>query len=144
MAKKWLREIRFPNKTIDLVTKAISLHMKVHELAKTMSRRAISRFLVEAGEDRDAIELALEIAEADVGKKYNELREVIDEMLSIPKLITGYDLLNYPVETREKMLKFVREIQLAQRITDREKLLKTLNGLTLPKQEEREKKKIRA
>jgi hypothetical protein len=144
MAKKWLREIRFPNKTIDLVTKAISLHMKVHELAKTMSRRAISRFLVEAGEDRDAIELALEIAEADVGKKYNELREVIDEMLSIPKLITGYDLLNYPVETRAKMLKFVREIQLAQRITDREKLLKTLNGLTLPKQEEREKKKIRA
>ena len=145
MARKWLREMRFPNKTIDLVTKAISLHMKVHELAKTMSRRAIARFLVEAGEDKDVVELALEIAEADAGKRYSELREVIGEMLSMPKLITGYDLLSYPVETRKKMLKFVREIQLAQRITDREKLLKTLKGLSLPSQkEEKQKQKIRA
>jgi putative nucleotidyltransferase with HDIG domain len=145
MAKKWLRTMRFPNKTIDLITKAISMHMKVHELAKTMSRRAIARFLVEADEDRNAIELALEIAEADVGKRYDELREVIDEMLSIPKLITGYDLLNYPAENRGKMLKFVREIQLAQRITDREKLLKMLKGLSLPAQkEEKQKQKIRA
>jgi putative nucleotidyltransferase with HDIG domain len=142
MAKKWLREMRFPNKTIDLVTKAINLHMKIHELAKTMSRRAIARFLVEAGEDRDTVELALEIAEADVGKRYSELREVIDEMLSTPKLITGYDVMNYPIETRRKILSFAREIQLAQRITDREKLLKMLKGLSPPK--EKQKQKIKA
>jgi putative nucleotidyltransferase with HDIG domain len=142
MSKEWLREMRFPRKLVDLVAKAIKLHMKIHDLAKSMSRRAIARFVVEADEDRDAVELALEIAEADVGKRLDELRAVIDEMLSMPKLITGYDVLNYPEETRGKMLKFVREIQLAQRITDREKLLKMLKGLSLPK--EKQKQKIKA
>jgi hypothetical protein len=107
--------------------------MKVHELAETMSRRAMARFLLDLGEDPALVELTLRVAEADVGRKYQELRSALAEMLSLPKLLTGHDVLSYPEKLRAPLLRFARELQLARGIRDREEMLKLLKGLTLPK-----------
>jgi len=133
MARVWLREMRFPNRVVHAVKTAVEHHMRVHTLAETMSRRAMASFLLDLGEDPALVELTLQVAEADVGTRYTELRTTLAEMLSLPRLVTGRDVLSYPERLRGPMLRLAREVQLAQGVRDRDQMLRVLKGLTLPK-----------
>jgi len=75
--------------------------------------------------------LGIQISESDTGRYYNELRSIVVEMLSMPRLVGGEDVMYLPPDKRTMALRKIREIQLAQGITDREQLLKLLKGLTL-------------
>jgi putative nucleotidyltransferase with HDIG domain len=133
IAEAWLRAMRFPNRVVRAVRSAVEHHMRVHALAETMSRRAMARFLLDLGENPSLVELALRVAEADVGARYAELRTALAEMLALPRLLSGHDVLSYPERLRGPLLRLAREIQLAQGIRDRNQMLKLLRGLTLPK-----------
>jgi putative nucleotidyltransferase with HDIG domain len=133
MARVWLREMRFPNRVVHAVKTAVEHHMRVHALAETMSRRAMASFLLDLGENPSLVELTLQVAEADVGTRYTELRTTLAEMLSLPRLVTGRDVLSYPERLRGPLLRLAREVQLAQGVRDRDQMLKLLKGLTLPK-----------
>jgi poly(A) polymerase len=133
IAEAWLRAMRFPNRVVRAVRSAVEHHMRVHALAETMSRRAMARFLLDLGENPELVELALRVAEADAGARYAELRSALAEMLALPRLLSGRDVLSYPERLRAPLLRLAREIQLAQGIRDRNQMLKLLRGLTLPK-----------
>jgi len=131
MAEEWLITMRYPNEIVYTVSGAISLHMKIHELEATLSRKGIARMIVETRENAKVLELGIQISESDEGRYYNELRSIVVEMLSMPRLVGGEDVMYLPPDKRTMALRKIREIQLAQGITDRQQLLKLLKGLTL-------------
>jgi len=133
MARTWLRTMRFPNRVVHAVKTAVEHHMRVHTLTETMSRRSMARFLLDLGENPSLVELTLRVAEADVGTRYTELRATLTEMLSLPRLLTGRDVLSYPERLRGPLLRHAREVQLAQGVRDRDQMLRLLKGLTVPK-----------
>jgi putative nucleotidyltransferase with HDIG domain len=131
MAEEWLITMRYPNEIVYTVSGAISLHMKIHELQATLSRKGIARMIVESRENAKVLELGIQISESDTGRYYNELRSIVVEMLSIPRLVSGEDVIYLPPDKRTPALRKIREIQLSQGIRDREQLLRLLKGLTL-------------
>ena len=131
MAEEWLITMRYPNEIVYTVSGAISLHMKIHELQATLSRKGIARMIVETRENAKVLELGIQISESDEGRYYNELRSIVVEMLSMPRLVGGEDVMYLPPDKRTMALRKIREIQLSQGITDRQQLLKLLKGLTL-------------
>ena len=131
MAEEWLITMRYPNEIVYTVSGAISLHMKIHELEATLSRKGIARMIVETRENAKVLELGIQISESDEGRYYNELRSIVVEMLSMPRLVGGEDVMYLLPDKRTMALRKIREIQLAQGITDRQQLLKLLKGLTL-------------
>ena len=131
MAEEWLITMRYPNEIVYTVSGAISLHMKIHELQATLSRKGIARMIVETRENAKVLELGIQISESDEGRYYDELRSIVVEMLSMPRLVGGEDVMYLPPDKRTMALRKIREIQLAQGITDRQQLLKLLKGLTL-------------
>jgi len=133
MAEAWLRAMRFPNRVVHAVRSAVEHHMRVHRLAEAMSRRAMARLLLDLGESPSLVELTLRVAEADAGTRYTELRAALAEMLSLPRLVTGSDVLSYPERLRGPLLRLAREVQLAQGVRDRDQMLRLLRGLTVPK-----------
>nr|WP_288007752.1 HD domain-containing protein [Thermofilum sp.] len=133
MAGAWLRAMRFPNRVVHVVRSAVEHHMRVHRLAETMSRRAMARLLLDLDEDPSLVELTLRVAEADAGTRYTELRAALTDMLSLPRLLSGYDVLSYPERLRGPLLRLAREVQLTQGVRDRDQMLRLLRGLTLPK-----------
>jgi hypothetical protein len=133
VARNWLREMRFPNRVVHAVRSAVEHHMRVHVLAETMSRRAMARLVLDLSEDPTLVELTLRVAEADVGHRYQELRDALTEMMTLPRLITGRDVLSHPERLRGPLLRLAREVQLAQGVRDREEMLRILRGLTLPR-----------
>jgi tRNA nucleotidyltransferase/poly(A) polymerase len=133
IAEAWLRAMRFPNRVVHAVRSAVEHHMRVHRLAETMSRRAMARLLLDLGENPSLVELTLRVAEADVGARYTELRAALAEMLALPRLVTGRDVLSYPERLRGPLLRLAREVQLAQGVRERDQMLRILRGLTVPK-----------
>jgi hypothetical protein len=93
------------------------------------NRGALARIWVEeVNEDPEAIELAIQVAEADKGERYDDVRQVIEEFMKIPRP-RGYLVLHLPPEKRGAVLKKLRIIQLRDSITDMEKLKKIVKGL---------------
>ncbi len=126
LATEWLRSMRYPNAIIRLIAPAVSLHMKIHQ---ALSKGAFARLWVEANEDYDVIMLAITIAEADVGRRYEELRKWAMEFVRTPRLVTGRDVLDLPEYLRARVLKEVRLFQLSSGVSDRGKLLRFLEGI---------------
>jgi putative nucleotidyltransferase with HDIG domain len=127
LAGEWLRSMRYPNTIIRLIVPAVSLHMKIHQ---ALSKSAFARLWVEANEDFNVIMLAITIAEADVGRRYEELRNWASEFARTPRLVTGHDVLDVPAELRSRVLKEVRLFQLSSGINERTKLLRFLEGVS--------------
>jgi tRNA nucleotidyltransferase/poly(A) polymerase len=127
IAEEWLRSLRYDNKTIHLVTTAVRIHEMVHQARG--NRGALARIWVEeVNEDPEAIELAIQVAEADKGERYDDVRQVIEEFMKIPRP-RGYLVLHLQPEKRGAVLKKLRIIQLRDSITDMEKLKKIAKGL---------------
>jgi len=126
LAEEWLRAMRYPNSIIRLVVPAVSLHMRVHQ---ALSRSAFAKLWVSANEDFNVIMLAIMIAEADVGRRYEELRNWASEFARTPRLVTGRDVLDVPAELRSKVLREVRLFQLSSGVNERNKLLRFLEGI---------------
>ncbi len=126
LAGEWLRSMRYPNAIIRLVVPAVALHMRIHQ---AQSKSAFAKLWVEANEDYDVIMLAITIAEADVGRMYEELRKWASEFARTPRLVTGRDVLDLPEYLRARVLKEVRLFQLSSGVSDREKLLRFLEGV---------------
>ena len=128
IAREWLRKMRYDNKTIKIVSDAIRIHEKIHH---ARGRGALARIWVEdANEDPEVMEIAIEIAEADKGERYDDVRQMIEEFKKIPRP-RGELVLHLPPEKRGKTLRKLRIIQLRDRITDIEKLKKILRGITI-------------
>jgi putative nucleotidyltransferase with HDIG domain len=129
IAREWLREMRYDNKTVKIVSDAIRIHEKIHHARG--NRGALAKIWVEdANEDPEVMEIAIEIAEADKGERYDDVRQMIEEFKKIPRP-RGELVLHLPPEKRGKTLKKLRIIQLRDRITDVEKLKKILRGITI-------------
>jgi tRNA nucleotidyltransferase/poly(A) polymerase len=127
IAEEWLRSLRYDNRTIRLVTTAVRIHEMIHQARG--NRRALARIWVEeANEDPEVMELAIQIAEADKGERYDDVRQTIEEFMKIPRP-RGYLVLHLPPEKRGAVLKKLRVIQLRDSITDIEKLKKMLKGI---------------
>ena len=126
MAEEWLRAMRYPNNVIRLVVPAVALHMRVHQ---SQSKSAFAKLWLDAGEDYDVIMLAITIAEADINTHYTQLRKWAQEFRNTPRLVTGRDVLDIPIELRSKVLREVRLYQLSSGVNDREKLLRFLDGI---------------
>jgi tRNA nucleotidyltransferase/poly(A) polymerase len=127
IAEEWLRSLRYDNRTIHLVTTAVRIHEMVHQARG--NRGALARIWVEeVNEDPEAMELAIQVAEADKGERYDDVRQVIDEFMKIPRP-RGYLVLHLPPEKRGAVLKKLRIIQLRDSITDMEKLKKIVKGI---------------
>jgi putative nucleotidyltransferase with HDIG domain len=129
IAREWLREMRYDNKTVKIVSDAIRIHEKIHHARG--NRGALAKIWVEdAKEDPEVMEIAIEIAEADKGERYDDVRQMIEEFKKIPRP-RGELVLHLPPEKRGKTLKKLRIIQLRDRITDMEKLKKIIRGITI-------------
>jgi len=127
IAEEWLRSLRYDNRTIHLVTSAVRIHEMIHQARG--NRGALARIWVEeVNEDPEAMELAIQVAEADKGERYDDVRQVIDEFMKIPRP-RGYLVLHLPPEKRGAVLKKLRIIQLRDSITDMGKLKKVLKGI---------------
>jgi tRNA nucleotidyltransferase/poly(A) polymerase len=127
IAEEWLRSLRYDNKTIRLVTTAVRVHEMIHQARG--NRGALARIWVEeVNEDPEAMELAIQVAEADKGERYDDVRRVIEEFTKIPRP-KGHLVMHLPPEKRKAVLKKLRVIQLRDNITDTEKLEKVLKGL---------------
>ena len=127
IAEEWLRSLRYDNKTIRLVATAIRVHEMIHQARG--NREALARIWVEeVNEDPEAMELAIQVAEADKGERYDDVRQVIEEFKKIPRP-SGQLVMHLPPEKRKAVLKKLRIIQLRDNITDVEQLKKVLKGL---------------
>jgi poly(A) polymerase len=127
IAKEWLRSLKYDNMTIHLVTTAVRIHEMVHQARG--NRGALARIWVEeANEDPEAMELAIQVAEADKGERYDDVRQTIEEFMKIPRP-RGYLVLHLPPEKRGVVLKKLRIIQLRDNVTDMEKLKKIVKGI---------------
>jgi len=127
IAGEWLRSLRYDNRTVHLVTTAVRIHEMIHQARG--NRGALARIWVEeANEDPEVMELAIQVAEADKGERYDDVRQVIEEFMRVPRP-RGYLVLHLPPEKRGAVLKKLRVIQLRDGITDMEKLKKTLKGI---------------
>jgi hypothetical protein len=73
--------------------------------------------------------LAITIAEADINARYEELRKWAMEFRNTPRLVTGRDVIDLPEYLRARVLKEVRLYQLSSGISEREKLLRFLEGV---------------
>jgi len=132
IAERWAGEMRLPRSVIGPVVKAVALHERLHQMA--YSRTALAKFLVWHAEERgDVAELALKIAEADLGRRLDDVRAAMREMLSTPKLIRGADVMHLPPDARGWALKKAREMQLAKG-AGAEELKKAVRGFVPPKQ----------
>jgi tRNA nucleotidyltransferase/poly(A) polymerase len=129
IAEEWLRSLRYDNRTIHLVTTAVRIHEMIHQARG--NRGALARIWVEeVGEDPEAMELAIQVAEADKGERYDDVRQTIEEFMKIPRP-RGYLVLHLPPEKRGAVLKKLRIVQLRDSITDMEKLKKILKGIAV-------------
>jgi tRNA nucleotidyltransferase/poly(A) polymerase len=129
IAEEWLRSLRYDNKTIRLVTTAVRIHEMIHQARG--NRGALARIWVEeVNEDPEAMELAIQVAEADKGERYDDVRQMIEEFMRIPRP-RGYIVLHLPPEKRSAVLKKLRIIQLRDNITDMEKLKKIVKGIVV-------------
>jgi tRNA nucleotidyltransferase/poly(A) polymerase len=129
IASEWLRSLRYDNKTIRLVTTAVRVHEMIHQARG--NRGALARIWVEeVNEDPEVMELAIQIAEADKGERYDDVRRVVEEFAKTPRP-SGRLVLHLPPEKRKTILKKLRIIQLRDNITDTEKLEKVLKGLVV-------------
>ncbi|GBC93835.1 CCA-adding enzyme [bacterium HR15] len=63
IARQWLREMKYPNTTIERVCKLVELHMRPGEYTPRWSDAAIRRLIRDAGE---LLEALLQLAEADM------------------------------------------------------------------------------
>jgi len=127
IAEEWLRSLRYDNRTIHLVTTAVRIHEMIHQARG--NRGALARIWVEeVNEDPEAMELAIQVAEADKGERYDDVRQVIEEFMKMPRP-RGYLVLHLPPEKRGAILKKLRIIQLRDNITDMEILKKLVKGL---------------
>ncbi|MDT7969495.1 MAG: HDIG domain-containing protein [Vulcanisaeta sp.] len=126
LATEWLRSMRYPNNIIRLVVPAVALHMRIHQ---SLSKSAFARLWVDAGEDYDVIMLAITIAESDINARYDQLRKWAVEFKNTPRLISGADVLDLPGPLRARALREVRLYQLSSGISEREKLLRFLEGI---------------
>jgi putative nucleotidyltransferase with HDIG domain len=128
IAREWLRRMRYDNRTVRLVSEAIRIHEMLHNARG--SRKALARLWVEeVGEDPEVMELAIQVAEADKGVRYDDVRELIKEFMNIPKP-RGWLVMEIPEERRTYVLRKLRIIQLTHGITDTEKLKKLVRGIT--------------
>jgi poly(A) polymerase len=129
IAKEWLRSLRYDNRTVHLVTTAVRMHEMVHQARG--NRGALARIWVEeVNEDPEAMELAIQVAEADKGERYDDVRQTIEEFMRMPRP-RGYLVLHLPPEKRGAVLRKLRVIQLRDSITDTEKLKKVLKGIAV-------------
>ena len=127
IAEEWLRSLRYDNRTVHLVTTAVRIHEMIHQARG--NRGALARIWVEeANEDPEAMELAIQVAEADKGERYDDVRQVVEEFMKIPRP-RGYLVLHLPPEKRGAVLKKLRIIQLRDSISDIEKLKKIVKGI---------------
>jgi poly(A) polymerase len=127
IAREWLRAMRYDNRTVRLVTTAVRIHEMVHQARG--NRGALARLWVEeANEDPEVMELAIRVAEADKGERYDDVRQLIEEFKTYPKP-RGWLVLDLPPEKRGAVLRKLRVIQLRDGITDTEKLKKVLKGI---------------
>jgi poly(A) polymerase len=128
IAREWLRAMRYDNRAVRLVTTAVRIHEMVHQARG--NRGALARLWVEeVNEDPEVMELAIRVAEADKGERYDDVRRVIEEFMKIPRP-RGHLVLHLPPEKRGVVLRKLRVIQLRDSITDAEKLKKVLKGIT--------------
>ena len=128
IAEEWLKSLKYDNRTIHLVTTAVRIHEMVHQARG--NRGALARIWVEeANEDPEAMELAIQVAEADKGERYDDVRQTIEEFMKIPRP-RGYLVLHLSPEKRGAVLKKLRVIQLRDNITDMERLKKIAKGIT--------------
>jgi len=131
IAREWLRKMRYDNKTVKIVSDAIRIHEKIHHARGNRGAGALAKIWVEdANEDPEVMEIAIEIAEADKGERYDDVRQMIEEFKKIPRP-RGELVIHLPPEKRGKTLKKLRIIQLRDRITDMEKLKKIIRGITI-------------
>jgi tRNA nucleotidyltransferase/poly(A) polymerase len=127
IAGEWLRSLRYDNRTIRLVTTAVRIHEMVHQARG--NRGALARIWVEeVNEDPEAMELAIQVAEADKGERYDDVRRVIEEFAKTPRP-SGRLVLHLPPEKRRAVLRKLRIIQLRDNITDVKELERVLRGL---------------
>jgi tRNA nucleotidyltransferase/poly(A) polymerase len=127
IAEEWLRRLRYDNRTVHLVTTAVRVHEMIHQARG--NRGALARIWVEeVNEDPEAMELAIQVAEADRGERYDDVRRVIEEFKKIPRP-RGELVLHLSPEKRRAVLRKLRIIQLRDNIADAEELKKVLRGL---------------
>jgi len=139
VAKLWvervLRRLKIPAKSIKRIATAVAAHMKLNNIISQGAPRAslAKWFVWDMGEDLDAAQLAVSIAEADAGRPYPEIRRMLEEFASTPRAVTGLDLiaLGVPENLRGYVLKKLREMQLGKNMP-REQLLKLAKGIAPP------------
>jgi tRNA nucleotidyltransferase/poly(A) polymerase len=132
IARKWLRAMRYDSRTVRLVSEAVRLHEMVHNARG--SRKALAKLWVEeASEDPEVMELAIRVAEADKGERYDDVRQLIEEFKTYPKP-RGWLVLDLPPRARGYVLRKLRVLQLTQGISDPEELRKLARGISIPKE----------